>query len=115
MICTTQHASPRVYVIKLPLKYTAVAWLVELHQQFSKVYQDEHCTHKCQSFGFHYRLHHTCSGQFCSAFLGIAQSLKLFVQAPRDAKQQIEDAMMAVMEKRHAMDDAAHGQSSNAV
>lgn len=35
------------------------------------------------------------------------------VQAPRDAKQQIEDAMMAVMEKRHAMDDAAHGQSSN--
>ncbi|DBA91090.1 TPA: hypothetical protein ACH3X1_016055 [Trebouxia sp. C0004] len=36
-------------------------------------------------------------------------------QAPRDAKQQIEDAMMAVMEKRHAMDDAAHGQSSNAV
>ncbi|KAL3131275.1 hypothetical protein ABBQ38_000570 [Trebouxia sp. C0009 RCD-2024] len=34
-------------------------------------------------------------------------------QAPRDAKQQIEDAMMAVMEKRHAMDDAAHGQSSN--
>lgn len=30
------------------------------------------------------------------------------IQAPRDAKQQIEDAMMAVMEKRHAMDDAAH-------
>ena len=37
----------------------------------------------------------------------------MFVQAPRDAKQQIEDAMMAVMVKRHAMDDAAHGQSSN--
>ena len=35
------------------------------------------------------------------------------MQAPRDAKQQIEDAMMAVMEKRHAMDDAAHGQSNN--
>ncbi len=41
--------------------------------------------------------------------------LTFIVQAPRDAKQQIEDAMMAVMEKRHAMDDAAHGQSSNAV
>jgi hypothetical protein len=41
--------------------------------------------------------------------------MTLIVQAPRDAKQQIEAAMMAVMEKRHAMDDAAHGQSSNAV
>ena len=57
----------------------------------------------------------TCFGQLCPAFLGITHSLKVFVQAPRDAKQQIEDAMMAVMEKRHAMDDAAHGQSSNAV
>lgn len=34
-------------------------------------------------------------------------------QAPKDAKQQIEDAMMAVMEKRHAMEDAANGQTSN--
>jgi len=41
--------------------------------------------------------------------------MTLIVQAPRDAKQQIEAAMMAVMEKRHAMDDAAHGQSSNGV
>ena len=41
--------------------------------------------------------------------------LPFIMQAPRDAKQQIEDAMMAVMEKRHAINDAAHGQSSNAV
>ena len=48
------------------------------------------------------------------SFVESLKALLLNMQAPKDAKQQIEDAMMAVMEKRHAMDDAAHGQSSNA-
>ena len=37
MICTTKHASPCIRVIKLLLKFTAVAWVVELHQQVAKV------------------------------------------------------------------------------
>ena len=36
------------------------------------------------------------------------------VQTPKDAKQQIEEAMMAVMEKRHAMEEDEIGRSSQA-
>lgn len=80
--------------------------------------------HTCLTFGLHVQEKPSFISLFSSAccrFYATCMCLILndismwqnfhVLQAPRDAKQQIEDAMMAVMEKRHAMDEAAHAQT----